>query len=144
MIQDNKIKIFIVDDELFYLHVFKQNVLNLGYENVTTYDNGLDCINNLNKKPDVIFLDYNMGDMSGYEVLKKVKRIDPNIYVVMISSQDEIEPAIESLKHGAFDYIQKGDSEQKKIKDVLHRILEVKDLLLRSEPSLLKSIFKFL
>ena len=144
MIQDNYLRIFVVDDEPFCLNIFEQYIINLGYEDVTTFSNGNDCLTALNQKPDVIFLDYQMDPITGYEVLKKIKRIDPNIYVVMISSQDEIGPAIESLKHGAFDYLQKGEYEEVKIREVLNRILEVRDLMLRSKPSFMKSIFKFL
>lgn len=144
MIQDKKIKIFIVDDELFCLHMYKQDIENLGYENITAFENGIDCVESLNKKPDVIFLDYKLGDMSGFEVLTKIKRFDPNIYVVMISGQDQIEPAVEALKHGAFDYIQKGDTTQARMKEVLDRIHEVKALIRKSKPGFLKSVFKFL
>ena len=144
MIQDNYLRIFVVDDEPFYLNIFEQYILNLGYEDVSTFSNGTDCLTALNQKPDIIFLDYQMDDLSGYEVLKKIKRIDPNIYVVMISGQEEIGPAIESLKHGAFDYLQKGEYEEVKIREVLHRIMEVRDLMVRTKPGFMKSIFKFL
>jgi DNA-binding NtrC family response regulator len=144
MIQDFHIRIFVVDDEPFYLNVFEQYLLNLGYVDVSTFQNGNDCLTALHQKPDVVFLDYQMDDLSGYEVLKKIKRKDPNIYVVMISGQEEIGPAIESLKHGAFDYLQKGEYEEIKIKEVLDRILEVRDFMARNKPGFMKSVLKFL
>ncbi len=137
-------KIFVVDDDFFYQNVFHQQLMNLGYKNVNLYNNGYECLERLNENPDVIFLDYNMDNLSGYEVLKKIKRFNPDIYVVMISAQEEIKPAIDVLKHGAFDYIQKGDDELLKIKQVLVKITEVKDLLERSRPTILKKLFHFL
>ncbi len=86
----DKLKIYIVDDEIMYLGVFEQYLLNGGFKDITTFDNGDDCINNLQNKPDVIFLDYNMDNLTGYDVLKKIKRYDPNIHVIMISGQEEI------------------------------------------------------
>jgi len=142
MSDPGKMKIFVVDDEVFYLNTFEQYIRNLGYEDVSTFENGPDCLNKLQEKPDVVFIDYNMDTFSGYEVLKKIKRFDPNIYVIMISAQNDIKPAVDALKHGAFDYIQKGDSEEDKIKDVLSRVVEVKDLLERSKPGFFKSLFK--
>jgi len=144
MSQSMELKIFIVDDDPFYLEILKQITHNLGFESVTKYENGTACLNKLNEKPDVIFLDYKMDTLTGYDVLKKIKRYDPNIYVVMISSQEEVKPAIDTLKHGAFDYLQKGDNDENEIKQVLEKIIKVKDLIKRSKPNFLKSIFKFL
>lgn len=138
------LKIFVVDDDLYYLHLFGQYLSNLGCLRVTTFENGTDCLLQLEQQPDVIFLDYQMDTLTGYEVLKKIKRHNPNIYVVMISAQDQIKPVVDALKHGAFDYLQKGDNEPQKVKEVLERILDVKDILQRSQPSILKKIFQFL
>lgn len=138
------LKIFIVDDDKFYLNILKQTVQNLGCENVTIFNEGATCLNQLNQKPDVVLLDYNMDTLTGYEVLKKIKRFDPNIYVVMVSGQEEVKPAVDSLKHGAFDYLQKGKNEGEKIKQVLEKIIEVKEILRKSKPSFFRTILKFL
>jgi len=144
MNQSKELKIFIVDDDSFYLNILKQIVYNLGYENVSIFENGTACLNKLNEKPDIILLDHNMDTLTGYDVLKKIKRFDPNIYVVMVSGQDEVKPAVDLLKHGAFDYLQKGDNDENEIKQVLEKIIKVKDLIKRSKPNFLKSLFKFL
>lgn len=139
-----KLKIFIVDDEILYLNIFEQYIRGLGYNNITAFQDGSDCVNSLGEKPDVVFLDYNMEPFTGYEILKKIKRYNPNIYVVMISGQNEIKPAIDSLKFGAFDYIEKGDSEVQKLDNVLKRIHIINDSIERSKPNLLKTLFQFL
>ena len=129
MNQSKQLKIYIVDDDLFYLNTLVQHIRNLGYETVEIFTNGTAFLECIKEKPDVVFLDYKMDVLSGYDVLKKIKRFDPDIYIVMLSGQIAIQPAIDSLKHGAFDYIEKGNSEQMKIRMVLERILNVKDLL---------------
>ncbi len=138
------LKVFVVDDDAFYLSVLEQHLRNLGLDNIRSFDNGSDCLDHIQEKPDVIFLDYNMENLSGYDVLKKIKRYDSNIFIVMISAQEEIKPAVDTLKHGAFDYIQKGEDDSDKLKDVLSRIVEVKDMMERTKPSLLKRIFKYI
>ena len=138
----NDLKIFLVDDDAFYLNILKQHLHNIGCENVSTFENGTDCLNQLQDKPDVIFLDYSMDTLSGVEVLNKIKRNNPNIFVVMISAQGDIQPAVNSLKQGAFDYLEKGDDDQSKIKDVLQKIIDVRDLLDSSKPSIFKRLFK--
>ncbi len=138
------LKIFLVDDDTYYLHILEQHLLNIGCQNTQLFENGTDCLDHLQEKPDVIFLDYQMDTLTGYEVLKKIKRFDPNIYVVMISAQDQIKPVVDALKHGAFDYLQKGDNEPQKVKDVLQRIMDIREILDRPAPNFLKKIFMFL
>ncbi len=135
--------IFLVDDDQFYLSIFEKRLLNKGYQVISSFTNGVDCLNSLGEKPDVIFLDHNMDTFSGYEVLKKIKRFDPNIFVVMVSGQEDIKTAVDSLKHGAFDYILKSNDDEQKINEVLEKITIVKDLQARKKPSILKSIFSF-
>lgn len=143
MDKSKQLKIFIVDDEVFYLNVLEQHIRNLGYDSVTAFSDGIECLNHITEKPDVVFLDYNMDTLSGYDVLKKIKRFDPNIYIVIISGQVKIGSAVNTLKHGAFDYIQKGDKEEDKIKNVLERIHKVRILLNQTKPSFLKRLFQF-
>lgn len=142
MNKSKQLKIFVVDDEIFYLNILEQHIRNLGYEEVIVFSNGTDCLNRITEKPDVVFLDYSMDTLTGYEVLKKIKRYNPNIYIVMISGQEDIEAAVDTLKHGAFDYIQKGEMEEEKIEQVLERILEVKDLLKQSNPNFIRKFLQ--
>ncbi len=134
-------KIFVVDDDHFCLNIYQQYLESLGYKNVICFSNGTDCLNHLTEKPEVIFLDHGMDILNGVEVLKKIKRFDPDIYVVFISAQENIETAVNSLKYGAFDYIVKGESDFEKIKLVLDKIRSVKELLKRNKPSILKKVF---
>ena len=48
--------------------------------------------------------------MSGKELLKKIKKHSPDVFVIIISSQKEIETAVELLQEGAYDYIVKNDT----------------------------------
>lgn len=143
MTTQHSYNIFLVDDDPFYLSIFEKRLLNNGYQVISSFTNGVDCLNALDQKPDVIFIDHHMDTFSGYEVLKKIKRFDPNIYVVMVSGQEDIKTAVDSLKHGAFDYILKSNDEEQKINEVLEKIAKVKDLQARNKPSILKSIFSF-
>lgn len=127
-------KLFVVDDDPMIANMYEQHLYNLGYENVSLFDNGQDCINQLILEPQVVFLDYQMDYLNGLDVLKKIKRFNPDIYVVVISAQEEMEVAVNSLKYGAFDYIIKGKSDLTKIEEVLTRIKEMKQQLNYREP----------
>ena len=139
----NQFKFFIVDDDVFCANVYEQYLSTLGYKDITSYSNGNDCLKNLNLDPDIIFLDHNMEDITGFEVLKKIKRYNPNIYVVMISGQENMETAIDALKYGAFDYVIKDKDVCEKIGQIINKIVRVKEKLTKSNPGIIKRLFSF-
>jgi DNA-binding NtrC family response regulator len=109
-------KIFVVEDDEWYNRLLVHNLsLNPDYE-IESFTNGKDCLGNLSKNPDVITLDYQLPDMQGLEVLKKIKAENEEIQVILISEQDEIDVVVELLKYGAYDYIVKS-------KDIRERLL---------------------
>jgi len=123
IIDPSKLSIFVVDDDEYCTQMYQQHLHNLGFKNVLTFTSGEECIQNLGQKPEIIFLDHIMNPDSGLVVLQKIKAINPNIYVVILSSQKTIEVAIESLKLGAFDYIIKGNNDSKKITEVMNKLV---------------------
>lgn len=133
-------KFFIVDDDFFCANVYNQYLINMNYSDITHYSNGNDCINNLHQNPDIIFLDHNMEDINGFEVLKKIKRYNPNIYVVMISGQENIKTAVDALKYGAFDYVIKGSDVEEKVVEVITKIITVKEQLKNTYPGFVKRL----
>ncbi len=115
-------KIFVVDDDLFISELIAQHLKNLKFKDVTIYNDSVLALNELIQNPAVVFLDYHMDTLNGFDLLKKIKRFNPNILVVMVSGQDDMNVAIESLKFGAFDYVVKGQNELNKIEEVLQKI----------------------
>lgn len=133
-------KLFIVDDDVMTAELYKQHLQNLGYDDVTVFESGLDALQALIQEPTIILLDHQMENMSGIEVLRKIKRFDPNTYVVFISGQEDVKTAVESLKFGAFDYIVKGDQDTERITQVLQKIENVRKLLKRRDPGFIGKI----
>jgi DNA-binding NtrC family response regulator len=140
MEQIKNFKTFLVDDDAFNLALTQHHLSQLGYSDVSTFTNGTDCLNQLTEQPKVIFLDHNMGDISGFEVLKKIKRFDPNMFVVMLSGQERMETAVDSLKFGAFDYITKGENALNRITSVMNRITAIHEALDKSKPTVWRKI----
>jgi len=107
--------VFLVDDDAIFLKVQETQFKEKTNFIVKTFSTGEDCINHLSEKPDIIFLDYNLNSSNpsannGLQILAKIKKIDKNIEVVMQSSQDKLEVAVNCMKNDAFDYIVKGES----------------------------------
>ena len=131
--------IFLVDDDIMSLTLYNQFLKQLGYTNVHLFNTGTDCVENLNLKPQIIFLDYFMDDMNGIDVLKKVRQADPEILVVFISGNESPEVASDAKRHGAVDFIVKSSINSERMKEViadLELIVKPKD-----KPSK-KSIFE--
>nr|WP_315170916.1 response regulator [uncultured Flavobacterium sp.] len=126
MENQTQFKFFIVDDDIFCANVYEQYLSNLNYTDITYFSNGKDCLNNLDQNPDIIFLDYNMDDLIGFEVLKKIKRFNSNIYVVMVSGQENIKIAVDAIKNGAFDYVTKNSFVCEKMTNIIEKISQLK------------------
>lgn len=111
----NKVKIFLVDDDALFLKSLEIEFLDNADFTVETYPTGELCIANLSHNPDIIILDYQLDGivknaMNGLETLDKIKAFNPEIPVIMLSSQDKIEVAINCMHHKAFDYVVKSET----------------------------------
>lgn len=133
--------LFIVDDDPFTCLIYKKYLSNLGFQNLKHFLSGIDCLNNLEQKPEIVLLDHEMSQLNGFEILKKIKRHNPNTDVIMVSGQEDMNTAIESLKHGAFDYIIKDNSETSRIENTLRRLSKLKALRGKVSSSIFKKLF---
>ena len=111
----NKIKLFLVDDDAVFLKSLEIEFLHYGDFDIETFETGELCLANLDKKPDVIILDFHLDGivknaMNGIQTLDKIKEFDPEIPVIMLSSQDKIDVAVSCMHHKAFDYVVKSET----------------------------------
>ena len=113
--KNEKIKLFLVDDDAVFLKSLEIEFLQHADFVIETFATGELCIENLSDNPDVIILDYHLDGidktaMNGMETLDKIKTYNPDIPIVMLSSQDKIEVAISCMHHRAFDYVVKSET----------------------------------
>jgi len=99
--------IFIVDDEESILKLISHWVKNDWKYKVKTFMNGNDLLDSLYEGPDLVLLDIMLPDISGIEVLRRIKLNYKNLPVIMLSAQGSIDVALESIRIGAFDYFPK-------------------------------------
>lgn len=129
----NKIKLFVVDDDVIYLKLIEIEFLQYPDFKLETYSTGEICIENLSHEPDLIILDYRLDGidknaMNGIQTLDAIKAINPGIPVVMLSAQDKIEVAINCMHHKAFDYIVKNETAFLRLQKVITTILDAQKL----------------
>ncbi|WP_326910082.1 sigma-54-dependent transcriptional regulator [Sedimentibacter sp. MB31-C6] len=102
-----KFRVLIVDDEEIIRLSMNEGLKDLGY-NVCTSKDGTEAIEKLKDfRPHVIFLDLRLTAENGLEVLKNIKKFDSEVEVVIMTAYGDIESAVEAIKLGAYDYINK-------------------------------------
>lgn len=117
-------RIYIVEDELVYARILEYHLSqNPDYE-VHVYTTARDLLLNLYKRPSAISLDFNLPDMSGFEVLKKIREFDPELPVVIVSGQQDVSTAVELLKKGVYDYVLKDADTKDRIWSAMRNIRE--------------------
>jgi len=115
-------KIFVVEDNEWYNRLLVYNLSLMPEYEVTSFFNGKDCLNHLNDVPDVVTLDYRLPDISGLEVLSRIRKENPEIQVILISEQDDIQVVLELLKLGAYDYIIKTNDIKERLINTVNNI----------------------
>lgn len=131
MTNQKKITVFLVDDDPIFQKVLETQFKERTQYEIKTFSTGEDCLKKLSEKPDIIFLDYQLNSLSpkaqtGLQILNKIKAINPEIEVVILSSQDHIEVAVNCMKHDAFDYIVKSESAFMRAQKAVSAILNLK------------------
>jgi len=129
MTNEKKILLFLVDDDALFLKSLEIEFSENTESTIKTFATGEVCLENLFQNPDIIILDYYLNGVEknaidGLETLDRIKTKCPNTPVIMLSSQDKIEVAVNCMRHQAFDYIVKSETAfvrlQKAITTIFH------------------------
>jgi DNA-binding NarL/FixJ family response regulator len=131
--ESEKIKVFLVDDDAVFLKSLEIEFHHHTDFTVETFATGELCVENLSHEPDVIILDYHLNGidvnaMNGIETLDKIKAFNPDIPVVMLSSQDKIDVAISCMHHRAFDYVVKSETAFIRLQKIITAIFGYKKM----------------
>ncbi|HEX7357158.1 MAG TPA: response regulator [Ignavibacteriaceae bacterium] len=126
-VQNPKAKILCVDDEEVILGSFRKILVLDGYS-VDTVETGQEALGLIQKHHyDFVFTDLKMPLMDGVEVTKSVKHLRPDIDVIIITGYASVETAVETMKYGAMDYVQKPFTEDELIAFVQKALIKRQD-----------------
>ncbi len=128
-----KIKLFLVDDDAVFLKSLEIEFLHHGDFAIETFPTGEKCLENLSHCPDMIILDYHLDGiernaMNGMETLDKIKAYNTDIPVVILSSQDKIEVAIDCMHHHALDYVVKSETAFTRLQKIITDRLKLRKI----------------
>ena len=130
-------RVLFVDDDRDILAMVEQYLTIKGYD-VTTVDNGIEAVGIVKEKQiDIVFTDYKMPEFNGLELLVAIKKYRPQTEVIIVTGYGSMESAIQAMKFGSYDYLQKPFKldhlrliidrivEEKKIKDKAQLIRKI-------------------
>lgn len=132
-VQQSNQYIFLIDDEPIQNEMLKDYISErYGYK-IKTYGSGEDALKDMHLQPDIIVLDFHLNSHlpnaeNGVEVLKRIKAVHPAGQVVMLSGQDKLEVAVDSMKYGAYDYVIKGETAFSRMENILNNINELRSV----------------
>ncbi len=121
-------KIYIVEDDPWYGEILAYHLgLNPDYK-VFRFETGQDCLAKMPGKPDLITIDFSLPDMKGDELFKRIRELNPFVPVIVISSQEEVQVAIDLFKMGVNDYLIKDEATKDLLWNSVIRIRENQSL----------------
>lgn len=128
-VENPRARILAVDDEEIVLDSFRKILVLAGFS-IDTVERGSEVLGLIRKnKYDFLFTDLKMPEMDGVEVTKAVKHLRPDIDVIVITGYASVETAVETLKFGAMDYIQKPFAEDELLELVKTALIKRQDNL---------------
>lgn len=138
MALSDKRYVFLVDDEPIQNEMLKDFLSERYTYEIKIFESGEEAMTNMHLHPEIIVLDYHLNAhlndaKNGVEILKDIKDQYPETQVIMLSGQDKIDVAIDTMKYGAFDYIVKGESAFSRIENVINNASELHKLKVVNE-----------
>ncbi|MCI7242035.1 MAG: response regulator transcription factor [Bacilli bacterium] len=123
-------KIALVEDEIDLNNLIKTYLEKNDYE-VVSYTKGIDAINNINDNINLWILDIMLSDdISGYDIIKKIREINPNVPVIFTSARDKDLDKIIGLELGSDDYVTKPYSPKElvlRVNNIIKRVYSTKE-----------------
>jgi two-component system, OmpR family, response regulator len=128
----NEYSVFLVDDDKMFLAALRNSIeqqFGASFK-VYEYTTGEECVQHIDNPPDIVILDYYLSDkehpdaMNGLKVLREIKSVSKDITVIILSGQDKLQVAIDSVKNGAYEYIAKSESAFVRIQNTLKNVVE--------------------
>lgn len=119
--------VYVVDDDPMQVQMMSDHLKEKFDFDVRGFSTGEEAVNNLPNHPDIVVLDYYLNSVkaearNGAEILQFIKKEFPNIQVIMVSGQDSMEVAVDTMTYGAADYVVKGDNQFVRLEHAIEKL----------------------
>jgi DNA-binding NtrC family response regulator len=126
----NKRYIFLVDDEPIQNEMLKDYLAERFLYELKVFSDGEDALKEMALKPEIVVLDYHLNAhdktaKNGVEILKAIKETAPETQVIILSGQDKIDVAVDSMKLGAYGYVVKGETAFARMENLINNLSEL-------------------
>ncbi len=102
------LKILLVDDSRTIRNIQKSTLKTLGHSDITEAADGIEALTCISKqRPDLMLVDWNMPNMDGITLIKKVRETDKSLPIIMVTTEAEKSRVLEALKAGVNNYVVK-------------------------------------
>ena len=133
--------VLIIDDSPTELHLFQNMLEKSGFETLVA-DSGEEGIRQAQTSlPDCILMDVIMPGMDGISMMKRIREIDSDLPVILITGQGDIPTAVQAIRDGAYDFLEKPFSGEV-LMEVVHRAMEKLNALGIQGPHKKRMIFR--
>ncbi len=123
-----KLRIMVIEDDADLCDYLVELLTEEGYE-AAAFQSPVEALERMkNKVYHIVLLDLKMAEMNGVDVLRKIRKLDSDICVIILTAYPSVDTAIETMKQDAFDYIKKPfDNEE--LKAAIKRAVDAKGLI---------------
>lgn len=128
--------VYIVDDDPMQVQMTSDHLKDKYDFDIRGFATGEEAVDNLSNKPDIIILDYYLNTVdekarNGAQILEFIKKEFPEIQVIMVSGQDSMNVAVDTMRFGASDYVIKGENQFHRLEHAIDKIAEKERLMER-------------
>ena len=122
-------RIFIVDDDVMLATMLADHLRSTFPHEVKVFHTGEECLAQLHQHPDLVILDYHLNNVvkdaaDGMRILEKIKKLDRQVHVIMLSSQTQYGIALQTVAKGAEQYVIKGKDQFDEIDRIVREMEE--------------------
>lgn len=115
-------KIFVLEDDLWYSQFLSYHLSLDETHEVIAFSSVNEFLHSLSEAPDIVTLDYHLPGFDGEMILNRILEASPNTYTIVISGQEDISKAVNTIKQGAYDYIVKNEDTKERLWSIVEKI----------------------